>query len=65
MFDRLCSGFQLPVFDHPFRYPIIGKLRYSTYTLEAIQTCAWTEDMEAVQPLGPFYKEVFTAEEAH
>ena len=39
-------------------------LQYSTYPLETIQTFAWTEDMEAVQPLGLFYEDVFTAEEA-
>ena len=40
-------------------------LQYSTCPLETIQTFAWLEDMEAVKPLGPFYEEVFTAEEAH
>ena len=40
-------------------------LQYSTCPLETIQTFAWLKDMEAVKPLGPFYEEVFTAEEAH
>ena len=28
VFDRLHSRFQLPIFDRPFQYQIIDKLRY-------------------------------------